>query len=473
MDLLKLILASAGEGIYGLDGDGRTTFVNPAACRLLGFCAEELIGEPMHAVLHHTRSDGSPYAREECPIYAAIKDGKVHRVENEVFWRRDGTSFPVEYTSTPIREHGRLVGAVVVFWDITARKLAEDQLKAALRQVEELTDRLQKENLYLQEEIKTEHNFEEIVGQSPEMLAVLQQVEIVAPTDANVLVSGETGTGKELVARAIHHLSPRREKALIKVNCASVPTELFESEFFGHVKGAFTGALRDRAGRFGLADRGTLFLDEVGEITLDMQSKLLRVLQEGQYERIGEETTREVDVRVIAATNQNLEADVDGGRFRRDLYYRLNVFPIEIAPLRLRQSDIPLLARHFLGIASGRMKTRPEPLTEDHVRQLQEYDWPGNVRELQNVIERAVITSRGRDLTFPLSSTGNTVPLPSREDNVVSDEEMKRRETENTLAALRRANGRVYGDGGAAELLGIKPSTLASRIKKMGIERRR
>ena len=219
MDLLKLILESAGEGVYGLDTEGRTTFVNPAACRLLGFSADELIGEPMHPVLHHSRPGGSHYPREECPIYAAFKDGKVYRVEDEVFWRRDGTSFPVEYTSTPILEDGKLAGAVVVFWDITARKQAEDRLKEALRQVEELKDRLQDQNLYLQEEIKTEHNFAEIIGQSPEMRAVLQQVEIVAPTDAIVLVAGETGTGKELIARAIHDLSPRRDKPLIKVNC--------------------------------------------------------------------------------------------------------------------------------------------------------------------------------------------------------------------------------------------------------------
>ncbi len=343
-----LILAAAGEGIYGLDTDGLTTFVNPAAARLLGWSVDELIGQPMHAVLHHTHADGSAYPRETCPIYAAFKDGQVHQVQDEVFWRRDGTSFLVEYTSTPIEEEDALIGAVVVFRDVTARKDAATQLHAALGEVQTLKELLEEENVYLQEEIRTRHNFGEIIGKSPAIGQVLQAVETVAPTGANVLITGESGTGKELVARAVHRLSPRQGRALITVNCASIPRELFESEFFGHLKGAFTGAVRDRVGRFQLAHRGTLFLDEVGEIPLELQAKLLRVLQHGEFERVGDERTLTVDVRVIAATNRDLRHEVDAGRFREDLYYRLNVFPIEVMPLRKRPDDIAPLAAHYV-----------------------------------------------------------------------------------------------------------------------------
>ena len=470
-----LILEAAGEGIYGLDTEGLTTFVNPAAARLLGWDTEELIGSPMHAVLHHTRPDGSPYPREECPIYAAFKDGQVHRVEDEVFWRKDGSSFPVEYTSTPIREDGRLIGAVVVFRDIS-------RLRKALSEVEALKNQLQAENVYFQEEIKTEYNFDEIVGSSPEMRKVLKAIETVAPTEVNVLITGETGTGKELVARAVHSRSVRREKPLIKVNCATIPRELFESEFFGHVRGAFTGALRDRAGRFQIADKGTLFLDEVGEIPLEMQSKLLRVLQEGEYERVGDERTRHADVRLISATNRDLEKEIEEGRFRRDLYYRINVFPVELPPLRLRRGDLPLLASHLLACAYKRMDRPAVALTERHARLLEGYSWPGNVRELQNVIERAVIVSRPGGLCFEMPAldqqpaaepiAGTTAAEPQTQ-GILSDAEVRRLERENLLAALKKTDWRVYGEGGAAELLGIRPTTLASRMKKMGLEKPR
>lgn len=475
----ELILDSAGEGIYGLDSEGLTTFVNPAATEMLGWSAEELIGEPMHALLHHTRPDGSAFPRHECPIYAAFKDGEVHSVDDEFFWRKDGSSFPVEYTSTPIREHGELVGAVVVFRNLTELKQSEENLRRALAEVEQLKNRLEAENFYLQEEIRIEHNFEEIIGRSDAIRNVLQAVETVAPTEANVVIGGETGTGKELIARALHNLSSRGDKTLIKVNCSSIPGELFESEFFGHVKGAFTGALRNRIGRFELADQGTLFLDEVGEIPLEMQSKLLRVLQEGQFERVGDERTRKVDVRVVAATNRTLKHEVEEGRFRQDLYYRLNVFPIEVPPLRDRREDIPLLAAHFLEQGARGIKRNGLSLTKENIRHLQSYDWPGNVRELQNVIERAVITSRTGELRFDLTDersqhappTSSSSPPAYGTAEVISEAEMRRRERENLLAALERSDWRVYGADGAAALLGVKPSTLASRIKKMGLEK--
>ena len=482
--LNELILSSAGEGIYGLDCNGLTTFVNPAAAEMLGWPAEELIGEPMHALLHHTRPDGSTFPREECPIYAAFKDGQTRMVDDEVFWRKDGSSFPVEYTSTPIREGGTLCGAVVVFRNLTEIQRNAENLRHALAEVEALKTRLQDENVYLHEEMtRSHHGFEEIIGASPAIRKVLEDVETVAATSANVVVVGETGTGKELVARAVHNHSSRKAKTLIKVNCASIPRELFESEFFGHVKGAFTGALRHRAGRFELADGGTLFLDEVGEIPLEMQSKLLRVLQEGQFERIGDERTRQVDVRIIAATNRDLKREAEKGRFRQDLYYRLNVFPIEVPPLRHRREDVPLIAAHFLAGVARDLK-RPTPrLTQANVHELQAYDWPGNVRELRNVIERAVIVSRGAGLRFDLSSdqeTGTSRPALAQSSpaqtgdsgiEVISESEMRRRERQNLIAALESTGWTVYGSGGAAELLGIKPSTLASRIKKMGIVR--
>ena len=472
-----LVLTAAGEGIYGLDTDGRTTFVNPAAGRMLGWPVEELIDQPMHTVLHHSHPDGTAYPREQCPIYAAFKDGRVHRVDDEVFWRKDGSSFPVEYTSTPIEEEGRLVGAVVVFWDVTRRKEAEDHLQRALAEVGALKNQLEEENSYLQEEIQTRHNFGEIIGTSPAIASLTRAIETVAPTDAHVLITGESGTGKELVARAVHRLSPRHQRPLIKVNCASIPRELFESEFFGHVRGSFTGAVKDRVGRFQLADRGTLFLDEIGEIPLELQAKLLRVLQEGEFERVGDERTYRVDVRIITATNRDLRQDIDAGRFREDLFYRLNVFPIDVAPLRRRQGDIRLLAAHYLDQAVRQFNRPGVRLTQANVKALERCDWPGNVRELRHVLERAVITARDGKLRFDLPQAGvsqQTAAPINRETSEVPvkpDAHLRRAHVDNLRTALEQTNWKVYGPGGAAELLGVKPTTLAARIKKAGLRR--
>ncbi|RKZ58909.1 MAG: histidine kinase, partial [Gammaproteobacteria bacterium] len=337
----EMILQAAGEGIYGLDCEGNTTFVNPSASSMLGYSAEELIGEPMHSLLHHTKPDGTHYHKENCPIYAAFKDGAVHHIDDDIFWRKDGTSFPVSFTSTPIQQGDKIMGAVVVFKDATERKQSEEKIQEAYAEIEHMKERLEAENLYLQEEINSEQEFKDIIGQSRAVKQLLQQVELVAPTAASVLITGESGTGKELIARAIHEKGDRSERPLIRVNCAAIPAELFESEFFGHVKGSFTGAVKDRAGRFELADGGTIFLDEVGEIPIALQSKLLRVLQEGQYERVGDERTKKVDVRLIAATNRNLQEEVEKGNFREDLYFRLNVFPVNVVPLRERVDDIP------------------------------------------------------------------------------------------------------------------------------------
>ncbi len=474
----QLILNAAGEGIFGVNAEGKTTFVNPAAARILGWRADEIVGKDMHDTIHHHHADGTPYPSRACPIYAAFRDGAVRTVENEVFWHRDGRPVWVEYTSTPIRDEGRLVGAVIVFRDVSRRREAEERLRAALEEVDRLRQRLERENAYLQEEIRLEVNHRGIIGRSAAIQKIMRQLELVAPTDATVLITGESGTGKELVARAIHEASRRRERPLIRVNCAAVPRELFESEFFGHVKGAFTGAVRDRVGRFELADGGTLFLDEVAELPLDLQGKLLRVLQEGQFERVGEERTRSVDVRLIAATNRDLRAEVRAGRFREDLYFRLAVFPIESVPLRERREDIPLLAIHFLKGLGRRMPTEAITLTEGDVRTLVAYDWPGNVRELENVIERAAILARNGRLHIDLPAGRSPVPVPAGlvdpapVPDVLTEAERRDRDRANIRAALDAARGKIAGPGGAAERLGLRPTTLTSRMVALGLRAR-
>jgi transcriptional regulator with GAF, ATPase, and Fis domain len=387
------------------------------------------------------------------------------------------------FAGQPIVHRGKTLGVLGVFarqpigdacmgW---LRMIADHAAAAivnarAFAEIEALRKRLEQENEYLREEV-TGGAFGELVGQSPALEAVARQIDLVAPTDSTVLILGESGTGKELIAREIHRRSKRAARPLIKVNCAAVPRELYESEFFGHAKGSFTGALRDRVGRFELAENGTLFLDEIGEIPLDLQAKLLRVLQEGELERVGEERTRRVNVRVVAATNRDLRAEAEAGRFRQDLYYRLSVFPVEIPALRKRKEDIPLLADHFLA-SSARKVGRPKPpLTLAAVQRLQGYDWPGNVRELQHILERALITSTTNRLQIELPThTVATLEKFAESPAVRTDAEMRRLEADNIRAALKLAGGKVSGVGGAAELLGLKSTTLASRIKALGIE---
>jgi transcriptional regulator with GAF, ATPase, and Fis domain len=352
----------------------------------------------------------------------------------------------------------------------------------AFDELNRLRTQLELENEYLNAEIKETLHFDEIVGGSKALQKVLQQVELVANTDTTVLILAESGTGKELIARAIHERGSRRTRPLVKVNCGAIPRELFESEFFGHVKGAFTGAVKDRAGRFEVAHGGDLFLDEVGEIPLSLQSKLLRVLQERQFERVGDTRTRSVDVRIIAATNRDLKAEVHAGRFREDLYYRLTVFPIEVPPLRERKEDIAPLADHFVKKSAARMRITPPRLTKADARQLERYDWPGNVRELENVIERAVILSKASG-QLHLDLPSETVPAARAKErqtieaigsaplNVLTREEIKKHELENILAALEKTGGKIFGAGGAAELLGMRPTTLASRLKALGVKK--
>ncbi len=419
---------------------------------------------------------------------------RVQRLAEDQQWLRDPAWAEVEglvgFAGHPLVFRGDILGVLAVFrrsepddicwaWvrvmaDVAAVAIANAQAFEAL---EALRSNLEHERDYLREEVEEVGAFGNILGRSAALRRVQQQVGLVAPTDAAVLVLGESGTGKELVARAIHQRSSRAARPLVRVNCASIPRELFESEFFGHVRGAFTGAVRDRVGRFQLADGGTLFLDEVGEIPLDLQVKLLRVLQEGEFERVGDDRTRRVDVRVIAATNRDLRREVDEGRFRLDLYYRLGVFPLETPPLRDRREDIPELVTHFLRQASERLHVPAPRLRAQDLQLAQRYDWPGNVRELQNAVERAVIAARGGTATLEIPTGARPRQVPRERDQpaeeVVPEDEWRRRERANVLAALRQAGFRVSGSGGAAELLGVNPRTLASRLKALGRDRRR
>jgi transcriptional regulator with GAF, ATPase, and Fis domain len=388
----------------------------------------------------------------------------------------------------PLAYRGEVLGVLAVFARGTIgpeclgwmRMIADHSAAAiatarAFEEIGRLRSRLEQENEYLRDEVARTGSFGELIGGGPAMEAVARQIELVAPTGSTVLILGESGTGKELVAREVHRRSPRADRPLIKVNCAAVPRELYESEFFGHARGAFTGALRDRAGRFELADGGTLFLDEVGEIPLELQAKLLRVIQEGELERVGEERTRKVDVRLIAATNRDLRVEAEAGRFRQDLYYRLSVFPVELPPLRKRPEDIPMLAEHFLRMSSRKLG-RPVPaLSIAAIHRLQGYDWPGNVRELQHVLERAAISSTRGGLSLDLpgkpSQRASSPPSAHPAREILTEAQMRAFEADNLRAAMQRARGKVYGPEGAADILGLKPTTLLSRLKALGIER--
>lgn len=428
-------------------------------------------------------------------IAATGKALEVRNIEGEPDWLVKPEWAHAEgirgFGGQPLMHAGKVLGVLGVFSRTTIGDASLDWLRmiadhaaaslsnaAAWEEVEALRRRLELENDYLQEEVRGRESFGEMVGQSSALQKVGEQIDLVAPTNATVLITGESGTGKELVAREIHRRSTRSDRPLIKVNCAAIPHELYDSEFFGHTKGSFTGAVRDRVGRFELADGGTLFLDEIGEIPLDLQSKLLRILQEGEFERVGEERSRTVDVRVIAATNRDLKAESEAKRFRSDLYYRLSVFPVELPNLAERREDIPLLAKHFLQQLSRKLG-RPVPrLTLANVQDLQRHDWPGNIRELQHVLERALITSTKSKLRFSLersadasrSRTPTEAHTSPADDNVLTASEFRDFEAANIRRALARTGGKIYGSGGAGELLEMKPTTLASRIKRLGIE---
>jgi transcriptional regulator with GAF, ATPase, and Fis domain len=439
---------------------------------------------------HHTLPIDSPsppgrVARERKPfltndLLAAVKG----RVPEQLFKFYEEIGV-VAAGARPLEFRGELVGVIGMLsrrpfdpQEFELLGIFADQAAVAIKsahlfaELERYKDRLQVENEYLQEEIRTERGFEEIVGQSPTLRSVLRKVKQVAPVETTVLLTGETGTGKELIARAIHALSPRKDRPMIKVNCGAIPQGVVESELFGHEKGAFTGALQRRIGRFELADKGTLFMDEVGELPLDTQVKLLRVLQEQEFERLGGSRSITVDVRLVAATNRDLEKEIADARFRADLYYRLNVFPIRIPALRERPEDIPSLVRHFLASFQRKLAKPLRGVTPEGMQRLKDYPWPGNIRELQNVLERACVLARGPvvDVTTALGSVDEPTPetVSAVDDRILTLDE---HEQAQIRRALDEAGGKIHGPNGAASLLGINASTLRSRMEKHGMTR--
>jgi len=463
--------------LHTVDADGCVVTVTDHWLNKMGYTRDEVVGRSIMDFY----SDSDRERISSGRLRALISGGKFENEERQMV-TRDGRVIDLVMSAISERDdNGAVYRMLVASKDVTERNRVEQELRKTVAENARLRDELERERDYLREEVNVAMNFGRIVGRSPALKHMLAQVEAVAQTPANVLILGESGVGKELVARAIHARSPRAEAALVKVNCASIPKDLFESEFFGHVKGAFTGAHRDRVGRFQLADGGTIFLDEVGEIPVELQGKLLRVLQESEFERVGDDVTTSVNVRVIAATNRELEDLVESGEFREDLYYRLSVFPIEVPPLRRRKEDVVQLAQHFLERTCNDFGRKPMSLTRRQVETICQYDWPGNVRELKNVIERAVILSQGNVLRLDLSlpdfepraETIDVAPAAADDETVMSEKQMREMQKNNIVKALEQSGWRISGKGGAAELLELRPTTLADRIKSYGLKRPR
>lgn len=451
----RAIFNSATDAFVVFDLDGKVVDANPRACTMYGYSYAELTAlSGKDLVQPHYQ-----HLFRQC-LEDIRRDGEFSAESEDR--KKDGTPFAIEVHGTAFEYKGKK-HVLGILRDVTKRKQAELELRNSLAEIKKLKDRLHEENIYLQEEVNLAFKHENIIGQSDALRKVLSQVEKVAGTDSTVLLIGETGTGKELIARAIHSLSSRSARPLVKVNCPALPSSLIESELFGHERGAYTGALSRQIGRFELADGSTIFLDEISELQLDLQAKLLRVLQEGQFERLGSTRTIQTNVRVIAATNQDLSRAVQEGRFRADLYYRLNVFPIVLPPLRDRREDIPLLVRAFVSEMGRSMGKKIETITRKSIDDLQSYDWPGNVRELRSVVEQALILSKGPTLNISLPRTkAPTAKKPATLNEV---------EREHILEVLRRTGWHVRGPRGAAEILGLKPTTLEARMKKLGIKR--
>ena len=469
----RTLYRSTPAMLHTLDADGYLMTVTDHWLMKLGYEREEVIGRPITDF--YSRADRERF--EDAGLKAYVGRGDFNNVDRQMV-TRSGKTLDIVMSAISSRDsRGKVHRLLVASKDVTQRLRAERELRQTLVENARLREELERERDYLREEVKVSMNFGRIVGTSKALQRMLRRVEAVADTPASVLVQGESGVGKELVAHAIHAQSPRADGPLVKVNCASIPKELFESEFFGHVKGAFTGAQRDRVGRFQLADGGTLFLDEVGEIPLELQGKLLRVLQESEFERVGDDITRSVDVRVVAATNRDLEAEIVAGRFREDLFYRLSVFPVEVPPLRERDDDVIQLAQHFLEKTLREFGREPMALTKAQAEELRRYDWPGNIRELKNVIERAVILSSGKQLRLDLSMPEGVAParnnrtVAAADERILTESEIRDLTRRNLIRALEAAEWKVSGKGGAAELLGVRPTTLADRIKSMGIQK--
>ena len=446
----RALFVSSNDAIFLTDPQQDCILdVNPKACALLGYPREELVGAPMSMVHPHELSKLVAFTTQVSTSGRGWTDELSCMTKNGAF-------VAAEISASVIETDGRNL-MIASVRDVSTRRQLEVERLALLAELDATT------------------TSEEILGTSAEVQELLQTIARVAPTQATLLIQGESGTGKELVARELHRRSKRVDRPLVRVNCAAIPADLFESEFFGHVKGSFTGASRDRLGRFQLADGGTLFLDEVGEIPLNLQSKLLRVLQEGTFERIGESHARSVDVRIVAATNRDLAGEVKQGRFREDLYFRLNVFPIKVPALRERRGDIGMLARKFVSETSKRLGVPTPTIAPADERNLEQYGWPGNVRELQNVVERGVILARGGRVHIDLSEVGLEPPSAhepapvATADEITTLEDVRALERRVVAQALESSGGKVYGSDGAAVKLGIKPTTLASRLKKLGL----
>ena len=482
-----LILDSMGEGLLGIDKKGLITFINQAGTEITGWQEAEISGKDFHDVMMHTNAQGQRNPLEQNKIYHSLQDRVIRHTDKDIFWHKNGESYPVEYTVSAIEGEIDRSSLCVVFKNISLRKSREAALNQALETVEELKEKLQQENTlliaegshlraessYLQQEIRSEQNFGDIIGQSEALKKVLDEVMQVAQTDTTVLINGESGTGKESMARAVHQFSLRKERPMIKVNCAAIPESLVESELFGHVKGAFTSAISDRTGYFELAHQGTIFLDEIAELSMDVQVKLLRVLQEHEIQRVGSGELIKVDVRIIAASNQNLQKMVEDGLFRMDLFYRLNVFPIIVPALRDRKSDIPLLLAQFMQKLSNRLRKKLTAVSDESMALLMDYNWPGNIRELQNVIERSAILSRTEiievdDALIPLSKEEKSVETSTEKGQYKT---LAENEKQYISQVLDDFNWLVGGRKGVAEILDIPSSTLRSRMKKLGIER--
>jgi PAS domain S-box-containing protein len=449
---LRALFEFSPDAIVVTDQEGRLTEANAQVENLFGYSREELLGQAVEILIPERFRQAHPAHRDRYNEKARVRPMGAGL---ELYGRRkDGTEFPVDIMLGPIETaHGRVAMSIVR--DLSEKKEREDALRRA-----------ELERRYLEEELNTEHRFEDIIGESLGLKRVLKQVETVAATDVTVLILGETGTGKDLIARAIHQLSPRRQRTLVKLNCAAIPTGLLESELFGHEKGAFTGAIAQKVGRLELAHKGTLFLDEVGDLPIEVQPKLLRALQEKEFERLGGTRTIPVDARLIAATNRDLARMVANREFRSDLYYRLRVFPIFIPALRDRRDDIPLLVRYFVDTHARNLNRHIETIPDEVMRALREWHWPGNIRELENFIERAVILSKGPVLRAPLSELESSGDMAGEVDS-----NLENAEREHILRVLREAKGAIGGANGAAVRLGLKRTTLNSKLKKLGIKR--
>ncbi|MDM8556632.1 sigma 54-interacting transcriptional regulator [Desulfococcaceae bacterium HSG7] len=483
--MLERAVKQSIDGIAVADMEGFNKFVNPAWAKMHGYSVEELMGE--HLSRFHPKKQMED---KVAPFIDQVMKNGSHQGESE-HTKKDGTVFPTWMMVNLVKdERGNPIGMVGTARDITEQKRVEKELQAhrdnleklvnertseltasnkqltqALSKIHDLKDRLEAENINLREEIKLEHNYEEIIGQSDPLKYVLFKIEEVAPTDSTILILGQTGTGKELFARAIHNNSSRKARPLVKVDCTTLPSNLIESELFGHERGAFSGAVQQRKGRFEIADGSTLFLDEIGELAMELQGKLLRVLEYGEFERLGSSKTLRTDVRIIAATNRNLREEVEKGRFREDLWYRLNVYSIKIPSLKDRAEDIPLLVRWFVVKFSRRVGKTIKTIPQKTMQALQNYHWPGNIRELSNVIESAMISSH--DTTLRISEMPET-PKHGLKNRIASMSEMER---DHIMQALEVCHWRIEGKNGAAKLLDLNPGTLRGRMRKYDMKR--